>query len=123
MNNKQNLSGPRGEEAAAQYLKEHGYKILECNYRVSGSEVDIIALKDDSVCFVEVKTRESDDCGLPEEFVNYYKRRKIIRAAKIYMADQNYEDFFTRFDIISVMAKPVGTEINHITHAFDGNDG
>jgi putative endonuclease len=110
--------GPRGERAAARYLEKHGYEILERNFRVLGSEVDLIAQKDETLCFVEVKTRGTDDYGLPEEFVDERKRRKIIRAAKVYTGTKKYEDFFVRFDIVSVLRKGGVVEINHITHAF-----
>ena len=95
-------------------------KSLKENYRVSGSEVDLIAKKNDTVCFVEVKTRGSDDHGLPEEFVDRRKRNKIIRAARIFTADEKYIDFYVRFDIISVIYKDENIKINHIQHAFEG---
>ena len=112
------LVGPGGERAAARYLEKNGYRILEKNYRVFGAEVDLIAQKDETLCFVEVKTRGSDDYGLPEEFVDERKRRKIIRAAKVYIGRESYDDFYVRFDIISVLHKNDKIEINHIKHAF-----
>ncbi|MCP5047799.1 MAG: YraN family protein [bacterium] len=113
------LVGSAGERAAARFLQKKGYKILEQNYRVSGSEVDVIASKDDDLCFIEVKTRGSDDYGLPEEFVDDRKRRKIIRAAKIYSASEKYVDYYIRFDIISILYKQDDIIINHIEHAFE----
>ena len=117
-------SGVEGERAAAWYLEKNGYKILKRNYRVAGSEVDIIAQKGETLCFVEVKTRGSDDYGLPEEFVDERKRRKIIRAAKIYSNQKIYENFYVRFDIISVLpggdGLDSGIKINHIQYAFEG---
>lgn len=125
MDTLRSLSGTEGEKVAARYLEKNGYKILEKNYRVAGSEVDIIAQKDETLCFVEVKTRGSDDYGLPEEFVDERKRRKIIRAAKIYSSQKMYEDFYVRFDIISVLPEGEGLDfdikINHIQHAFEGS--
>ncbi len=114
-------SGSEGEKAAARYLKENGYGILKTNYRVAGSEVDIIAVKDDTLCFVEVKTRETDKYGLPEEFVGLRKRKKMIRAATIFSSRPQYENFYLRFDIISILDGDDGTIFNHIQHAFDGN--
>jgi putative endonuclease len=112
--------GFRAEQLAAKYLEKEGYKILENNYRVAGSEVDLIALKDDTVCFIEVKARGSDDYGMPEEFVDRRKRRRIIRAAKIFTAHQRYYDCYVRFDIISILNKTNDIEIKHIEHAFEG---
>jgi len=114
------LIGPSGEGAAARFLEKNGYEIVEYNYRVCGSEVDLIAKKDETLCFIEVKTRGSDDYGLPEEFVDKWKRRKIIRAAKVFIGQKVYEDFYVRFDIISVLHKSGEVEINHIEHAFEG---
>lgn len=112
--------GFKAEQAAARYLESQGYEILENNYRVSGSEVDLIALKGDTICFIEVKARGTDDFGMPEEFVDRFKRRRIIRAAKIYTANEKYYDCFVRFDIISILLKTDDIEINHIEHAFEG---
>ena len=112
------LIGPGGEAAAAEYLENRGYRILEKNFRISGSEVDLIAQKEDTLCFVEVKTRGTDEYGLPEEFVDARKRRKIIRAARVFIGNKAYEDFYVRFDIISVLNKSGKVEINHIQHAF-----
>lgn len=120
MKSEKSLSGQAGEKAAARYLEKKGYEILENNYRVSGCEVDLIAKKNDTLCFVEVKTRGSDDFGLPEEFVDWRKRRKIIQVAKIYSADRRYIDLYIRFDIIAVIYKGSDIKINHIRHAFDG---
>jgi len=112
-------AGARGEEAAARYLEKNGYRILKQNYRAAGSEVDVIALRDETVCFVEVKTRGTDDFGLPEEFVDERKRRKIIRAAKIFTGNRAYVNHFVRFDIISVLTNGNDYQINHIQHAFE----
>lgn len=113
-------AGSLGEEAAARYLETNGYEILEQNYRVAGSEVDLIALTGETLCFIEVKTRGSDDFGLPEEFVDERKRRKIIRAAKVYTGKRKYANHYVRFDIVSLLYKGKEYEINHIQHAFEG---
>ena len=69
--------GNIGENAAANLLIEKGYKILERNYRTSHLEVDIIALKDDVVAFVEVKTRAVNYMVSPQDAVNYRKQNYI----------------------------------------------
>ena len=112
-------TGAGGEREAARFLEENGYEILERNYRVAGSEVDLIAKKDDVLCFVEVKTRGSDDYGMPEEFVDRRKRQKIIRAARIYAAQDKFQEFYIRFDIIALLYQEDDRIINHIQHAFE----
>ena len=116
-------TGPAGEREAARFLEQKGYKILEKNFQAAGSEVDLIALKEDTLCFIEVKTRGSNKYGMPEEFVDRRKRRRIIRAAKIYAAREEFQDLYIRFDIISLLYKAgdgePGNRINHIRHAFE----
>ncbi len=116
-----NSSGSKGEKIAARYLIGQGYEILETNYQVSGSEVDLIAEKDETICFIEVKTRGTDRYGLPEEFVDDRKQWKMIRAAKIYTGTKRYENYFVRFDIIAVLDRPEAPDINHIQHAFQAD--
>ena len=107
--------GRRGENAAARYLKRHGYKILERNYRTPFCEVDIIAKKGEIVAFVEVKTRESDLFGMPREAVNAPKQKLYIRAAQCYLSLLS-DDEILRFDVIEVYKGG----INHIENAFCG---
>ena len=77
-----------GEQAAAAFLKNKGYKIIQTNYRVAGAEVDLVASTGDILCFVEVKTRKTCDFGAPEAFVTRPKQLKIIRAARIFLGPQ-----------------------------------
>lgn len=62
--------GKRGELAAARFLERKGYEILETNWTCVAGEADIIALEDDSLCFVEVKTRSNAEKGFPSEAVD-----------------------------------------------------
>jgi putative endonuclease len=113
------ISGLEGEATAARYLEKKGYEIVKRNYRTCGSEVDLITRKGETLCFVEVKTRKSDNFGLPEEFVDYRKRKKIIRAARVFTGCRKYADMYIRFDIVSVVYQGIKIKINHITNAFE----
>ena len=68
--------GDMGERRAVKFLKKKGYKILETNFKTNFGEIDIIARKGDYICFVEVKTRSSDNFGEPREAVNFHKQKK-----------------------------------------------
>ncbi len=109
----------RGENAAARYLREIGYKIILRNYRSPLGEIDIIARDGDTLVFVEVKTRAYDD-PTPEEQVNTVKQHQITKAAKSYL--QRYGDSQppARFDVIAVVW-PADREpiIRHIHNAFE----
>ena len=87
--------GDLGEKIACDFLKKKGYKILDKNYipkwlrGPEKKEIDIIAKKDDTIYFVEVKTLSGDSqTFLPEDKVNFQKQRKIIKAAESYLLEK-----------------------------------
>lgn len=82
-------------------------------------EIDLLAVKGDCLCLVEVKTRKTSDFGFPEEFVDRKKQIRLIRAAKLLSARKAYRDMRIRFDIISVLYRDQDIEINHIKNAFE----
>ena len=107
-----------GEDAAANLLIGKGYKILERNYHVGHLEVDIIAMKDDTLVFVEVKTRAVNYLVSPQEAVNYRKQKLIINAANGYIRHFRRNEN-ARLDVISVLHKN-GTivSVEHIENAY-----
>jgi putative endonuclease len=111
--------GQNGEQAAAAFLRNKGYKIIQPNYRVAGAEVDLVASTGDILCFVEVKTRKSCDHGEPEAFVTRSKQQKIIRAARIFSARKPYRDFRVRFDVVSVLRDGDTLSCDHFENAFE----
>ncbi len=112
-------SGPIGENKAVEFLKAGGYKIIKRNFRAIGIEIDIIAQKENILCFIEVKTRKSNNYGRPEEFVNDKKRKKIITAASLFATKKRYGECYLRFDIISILYKDKSYFIDHIVNAFE----
>jgi putative endonuclease len=80
------IRGALGEQAAVDYLRRNGFMIVERNYRIGKSEVDIIASRYDEIHFVEVKTRKYGSMTAPEEAINEQKMRAMRRAASAYMA-------------------------------------
>ena len=114
-----NILGKAGEDAAASHLQEKGYCILDRNWRKNRLELDIVAMKDGILTFVEVKTRRNTDYREPHEAVDWKKIRHIVIAADAYIKQHDINATNIRFDIIDV----VGTEgrfiITHIENAFD----
>ena len=98
------IQGKYGEDLACEFLKEHGYKIIERNFRIRGGEIDIIAYDDNTLVYVEVKTRGSRQFGLPEEAVTYHKIRVMERAAKFWRANHRKLNLpeQERIDVVSV---------------------
>ena len=109
--------GKLGEEIAVKYLTDKGYEILERNWRAYRKEIDIIAVDDKDIVFVEVKTRQDDEYGTPEMAVNRQKRAHIYAAASAYYYEHQIS-MDVRFDIIAILYRDGKPEINHIVDAF-----
>jgi putative endonuclease len=109
--------GREGEAIAVSYLKEHGFEILERNWRFGKLEIDIIARKDNLLCIVEVKTRTGDYFGDPEEGVTKAKERFLATAADHYIISKNL-DVEVRYDIASIIVHNGQHEIKWIEDAF-----
>ena len=111
--------GALGEQAAVEYLRRHGFVLVERNYRVGYSEVDIIAQRDDELHFVEVKTRKVGSMTAPEEAINEQKCRAMRRAASAYMAQHN-SPLEPCFSLIAVeMAGDMVAELRFIRDAIE----
>ena len=109
--------GEKGENLASNFLESKGYEILERNYRASYAEVDIIAKHNDTIVFIEVKTRTYDYYGKPEEFVTRQKQKNISFAAAIYCDDIGHEGEI-RFDIMAIIFQGNTRNVKHIKDAF-----
>ena len=109
--------GKLGEDLAANFLLDKGYRLLERNWRNHHKEIDIIAEDDGRIVVVEVKTRKSDDFGEPELAVNSRKQSLLISAANAYILSKGL-DCEVRFDIISIVIKDGEPCIDHIEDAF-----
>jgi putative endonuclease len=120
--------GKLGEKVALEYLKKKGYKILERNWQrksLKKEEIDIIAKKGEIISFVEVKTlienKEKENNFLPEDKVNFFKKRKLIRACQSYLLEKKFSlDLPWQIDVISVKLNLVSkkAKIKHFPNAF-----
>lgn len=97
-------------------LKDNGYTVLDKNFISRYGEIDIIALKDRYICFVEVKYRKNSGSGMPEEAINPDKIRKICKTSSYYMCvHPQYSGMQMRFDVASVL----GNKITFYENAFE----
>lgn len=110
-------TGEQGEALAQSFLTKLGYHILATNFRYEKSEIDIIAKENDTIVFVEVKTRSSMRFGLPEEAVTEKKQEKLMEGATFYLEENEIKSSF-RFDIIAIYLYNGQSEIFHIKDAF-----
>ena len=107
-----------GEDLAINYLINNGLEIISRNYHSAYGEIDIIAVQEDTVIFVEVKTRSSN---LQNAFnsVSKQKQNKIIKTAQIFLSkNQKFENLYTRFDVIAIIKNKYGYNIKHLIDAF-----
>lgn len=107
--------GQKGEKIAVNFLIARNYSIVERNYRYKRSEIDIIAKQEDVLVFVEVKARNHNEFGNPEEAVNDKKVKKVIEGAENYIIENDWRGRI-RFDIIAVDLKT--ENVNHFEDAF-----
>ena len=103
--------GAHGEKLACRFLRRNGYKILYRNFKGrSGGEIDIVCRDDDTLVFVEVKTRTREDFGRPVAAVDRQKQKRISRGGLAWLRMLDNPDIFFRFDVVEVIvaddAKP-----------------
>ena len=112
------LIGAYGEHLAAKFLRDKSYDIKASNFKTYTGEIDLIAEKDNVICFVEVKTRQIGGMTSPADAVNVHKQENIKSAASVYM-NKWANGLPYRFDIIEVLLDDrVVKEINHLEDVF-----
>lgn len=110
--------GNFGEELAADYLKERGYKIVERNYTCQLGEIDIIAKKGGGLYFVEVKTRRDEYFGNPLESITLNKQRQLVKISKYYLMKNKFSGQ-SHYSAIGIIVKPgIEPDIAFIEDAF-----
>ena len=106
--------GNEGEEFAANFLAEKGYKIIERNFRAYCGEIDIIAKYKNEIIFVEVKTRRNMKYGEAIDSITPLKKVHILKTANYFLYKNNLLRVPIRFDIIEVYLFDKNFNINHI---------
>ena len=114
---KHNETGKIGELVAQNWLEKNGYLILQTNWHWHHYELDIIALKDNELVVVEVRTRKEDCLVAPEYTIGKAKIRRIVAAADAYVRYKQM-DYSVRFDIISILEIGESHSVEHIEDAF-----
>ncbi|MGH7837687.1 MAG: YraN family protein [Candidatus Binataceae bacterium] len=110
--------GRRGEQIARRHLRRRGWLILASNYRAMGAEIDLVALDDAQLVFVEVKARAGVAAGTPQEAVDERKQEQIRRAAESYVGVNHAHGVATRFDVIAIIGAGRGRKLELIKDAF-----
>lgn len=94
--------GRLGEDIALRFLEGKGYRIIDRNFRYDRGEIDIIAQDGTDLVFVEVKYRETEAFGSPEESITPFKEEQLKKVAEGYLLEHNLEDQACRFDVVAI---------------------
>lgn len=101
-----------GEDLAAKFLQNKGYKIIERNFRKGYGEIDIVAIQGPTLVFVEVKTRTGNLYGTPLEQISYFKLRTLVKTAQYYKLLNPKLPGAMRIDAISVILDYSNNPVN-----------
>ncbi len=116
-------TGNIGEQATAEFLQRHGYEILKRNYTVRGGEIDIIASKNGTTAFVEVKTRKEAPLEEGEQAITPVKKKRIVAAAQRYIDEVMKNCESCRFDVAVVTVSDNAVKhLKYYVNAFDGSN-
>lgn len=113
--------GAAQENLAERTLATAGYTILDRNWRGGGGEIDLVAWKAGTLCFVEVRARSTAAFGSPAATIDHAKQRRVVRAASAYLLEfRPGTRPMVRFDVVAIVddgrAPP---KIDLIENAFD----
>lgn len=107
------LIGRAGEDLAARFLVQNGFELIASNFKVPigrnrkgvqvSGEIDIVALDRNVLCFIEVKTRSSDEFSAPLSAVDLRKQRQITRTARVYRKIFGLQKIRFRYDVVGIV--------------------
>ncbi len=122
-----NIVGKKGEDLVSSWLVDHGYTIVERNWREQTGEIDIIAIEKEVLVFIEVKTLLNTTLESLDIIVGKRKQIKISQTAKYFLkSHRQYHKLAMRFDVVVLRSSPFNLEhpkVLHIKNAFgDCND-
>ncbi len=96
--------GNFGQKQAKNFLIKRGFRIINENYCIRGGELDLVAIKNQEIVFIEVKTRTSSQFGNPEDSISKYQQKVIKRTIAVFLHKESfYGNYHPRFDVISVI--------------------
>lgn len=113
--------GRWAEEQAAQYLESRGLRLVARNFRCRAGEIDLVMTDGPMLVFVEVRFRRSDRYGSGAESVTWTKQRRLLAAARVYLARHALADARCRFDVVSVSKRHYRPDFLWLRNAFGEN--
>ncbi len=110
--------GELGERIAERWLRKCGYRILARRFRNGHRDIDLIAERDATIAFVEVKARRGTAFGDPVEAVHHRKQRELSRSARVWIDRHGRVGEQYRFDVVGVLVAESRVMVKHVPNAF-----
>ena len=110
--------GEEGERVAERWLRRRGWRVLQRRFRNGHRDIDLVAEKDGTVAFVEVKARRGYAFGDPVEAVDWRKQRELARSAAVWIDRHGRPNDSYRFDVIGVLMEGNSVRVKHVENAF-----
>jgi putative endonuclease len=112
--------GRRGEDVAQRFLQRAGLIVVDRNYRMASGagEVDLVAWEGDTLVFVEVKSRQTEEHGSPDRAISAQKQASLIRTARQYARQAEVPWQKVRFDVVNVVFDTTPPAITHFRDVF-----
>lgn len=110
-------AGAGYERVAAAWLERRGFRILDTNYTCKGGELDLVCDDGGTLVFVEVRARSGRHAAAAET-ISWQKRRRLVHAARHYLARRRLDDAACRFDVVAID----GDVVTHLPNAFDSTE-
>ncbi len=112
--------GKFGEDLAKQFLIKRGYEIIAANHRINRLELDLITKENDSIVFIEVKTRKASSAGPAQDALKSSQIKDLKRAISIYCRQRKININSIRLDFVSIDIKPKESKaiIRHFKDIF-----
>ncbi|HLD03640.1 MAG TPA: YraN family protein [Candidatus Dojkabacteria bacterium] len=112
--------GISAEQTAVNYLKRTGYRILERNYRKRIGEIDIIAAKENTVVFVEVKSLQSESLLVLGQTISALKKQKLVKICQYWLTENDKANYNWRIDFIGLVVDIRGRlkKLKHLQNAI-----
>ncbi len=110
--------GETGERIAERWLVRHGWRILQRRFRSGHRDIDLIAEREGTIVFVEVKARSGNRFGDPVEAVGWRKQREMARSAAVWIDRHGRPGETYRFDVVGVLLQGERVRVRHVRGAF-----
>ncbi|MFH1614314.1 MAG: YraN family protein [Planctomycetota bacterium] len=118
------LLGKWGEKRSERFLKCKGFVLLERGFSRSAGEIDLVmAERNGTIVFVEVKTRSNEEFDNAESAITSEKKARLVKAARSFIKQHRIEDRPCRFDVVAIVLGRKGRpQIRHYENAFTPSD-